>query len=736
MKTFAKISAIFLCILLAAAAAAAAFYFATTAGSTLQTDKLTLARDGYVIYDVNDDPIAEVAATGANKCVHERDLPSYVKEAFICAEDKNFYSHNGLDYRGIARAVLANLRAHSFKQGASTISQQLVKNTQLTNEKTLRRKLKEIRLTRKLEKRYTKAQILEMYLNTIYFGHACYGIESAAGFYFAKDAAELDIAEGAMLAAIIRSPNNYSPFVDKESCLHARNSVLRRMWKQGKITEAEYELAKGSPLPEQKNETTSSADYIGAVHREMEELPFWHPYKLLDGCKIYTYMQPEMQDYAEHLQTDADRSGKSILIADNATRGIAAWYSTDGELRRSPGSTLKPFLYAAAMQENLLAPCTPLLDEQTWFGEYCPAGYRDIYKGWVSARDALAQSLNIPAVKILNDLGTKRAASYLKKFGLIIKEADQTLALALGGMAEGYTARELAGAYTALAQGGEYAPLSFIRKIESSDGELLYERSSLPARAIDENTAALTVNILQSACKAGTAKKLSALPFDIAAKTGTSGTDAGNTDAWTVSCTTQHTVAVWMGNADKTLTDIMGGGLPCHYCMLINKKLYNRSMPEPFALPASVQECDIDLISYNDDHVVRRAAPDQPIQYRQAELFRQESLPTEYSPIYAEPSDQATLAVKKSGIFIELCHTDYYNYIVKREIKGKQVQIFDGHIDGSFRDLYLGSEKLRYRITPYYIGQDGQNIFGKEIVTPYVDCTHIKSDIPIDWWKK
>ena len=734
MKTFAKISAVFLCLMLAAAAAAVAYYFAATAGTALQTDKLILARDGYAVYDINDDLIAEVAAEGAQKSVRVGDLPDHVKDAFICAEDKNFYSHRGLDYKGIARAVLANICARSFKQGGSTISQQLVKNTQLTNEKTVRRKLKEIRLTRQLEKKYTKAEILEMYLNTIYFGHACYGIESASAFYFGKEAEKLDVTEGATLAAIIRSPNNYSPFVDENSCLAARNNVLRRMRDLGKITAAEFDAAAKAPLPNQREGADPSTDYLSAMCRELETLPFWHPYKMLDGCRIYTYMQPEAQEYAEQLKTDADRSGKSILIADNAARGIIAWHSTEGELRRSPGSALKPFIYAAAIQENLLSPCTPLLDEQTNFGDYTPAGYRDQYKGWVSARTALAESLNIPAVKVLNELGTERAAHYLQKFGLRVEGADRTLALALGGMAEGYTARELAGAYAALSNGGEYAPLSFIRKIESADGEILYEHKVMPTRAIDENTASLTTDMLRCAAKEGTAKKLSALPFEIAAKTGTSGTDAGNTDAWAISSTTKHTIAVWMGNADNALTDITGGGLPCHYCMLLNKMLYSRSAPAPFSVPETVCKCDIDLSAYLDDHIVRLAFPEQPLKTKQTELFRKEAAPHEYSPIYSDPCDAATLNVKRDTISIELCHTKYYDYIIKRENDRKVVQIFDGSFDAVFTDPSPQGGKVRYRIIPYYIGQSGKPVYGKEIVTPYADCGSITPPIPNDWW--
>ena len=413
-----------------------------------------------------------------------------------------------------------------------------------------------------------------MYLNTIYFGHACYGIANAADFYFGKGAEELTAAESAMLAAIIKSPSSYSPFVNAEKCESARNNILSRMLALGTLSESGYEQARKTPLPERQDNAIAAQSYLGAVCREFENLPLFSPYAARNGCKIFTYMDARMQGYAETLKTTADRSGKSIVICDNENFAVSALYSTVGELRRQPGSVIKPLaVYAPAIEENLLSPCTPILDEKTDFDGYSPSNYKDVYHGYVSARTALAESLNVPAVKVLRMLGTEKSGQYLSRLGLTLKDTDKNLSLALGGMAEGYSLTELAGAYSSFAHKGCYASPAFIRRIEDTNGKVLYERSPSPVHVFGEDTAELINSMLSAAVTEGTAKKLAVLPFSVCAKTGTCGTDAGNTDAYAIGYTAQHTVAVWMGNADNTLTDISGGGLPCHYAMLLFKKL-------------------------------------------------------------------------------------------------------------------------------------------------------------------
>ena len=232
MKTIKKLLLAFLFLFLSALLVGIGYYFAVTKDVSLQEEKLLLPDVQICAYDEENQKISSGIGFSTRETVKVERLSPTTKNAFLCVEDKRFYSHNGFDYRRIAKAALNNLKAGSFKEGASTISQQLVKNTHLSLEKTFNRKLKEVKLTKALERKFSKDEILEMYLNTIYFGHSCYGVECAAGFYFGKQAETLTTAEAATLAGLVRSPNNYSPFKNAEKCLARRKRVLSLMLSQ------------------------------------------------------------------------------------------------------------------------------------------------------------------------------------------------------------------------------------------------------------------------------------------------------------------------------------------------------------------------------------------------------------------------------------------------------------------------------------------------------------------------
>lgn len=741
MKILRRILIVFLALVAIAAIAGTAFYFITTKNSRLDEGKLYLSESYATVYDAADEKIADVSSENANKKVKLSGLPDHVKNAFISTEDKRFYKHNGLDYARIAKATLKNLTSRSFKQGASTISQQLVKNTHLTNEKTLSRKLKEIKLTRALEKKYSKDEILEMYLNTIYFGHNCYGIASASNYYFGKDAESLSQAESAMLAAVIRSPGNYSPFINPQKCLSARNAVLKRMREQGYISESDYEKEILSPLPEKKDNGIASKSYLQCAYEEFENLPIYSPYAFTRGYKIYTYMDSGLQNYVENLKTDADRSGKSIVVENNATCGIAAYYSTEGNIPRQPGSLFKPLaVYAPAIEENLLSACTPIADEKTNFDGYAPSNYKDVYHGYVTCRQALAQSLNVPAVKTLSRLGIDKSEKYLSRMGLRLSGKDKNLSLALGGVSEGYTLTQLTGAFSVFANEGYFSPPAFIRKIEDSEGNIVYERKLLSVKVFSEDTVYIVNDILKSAAKEGTAKKLAALPFDVCAKTGTCGSEKGNTDAYAVSYTKDYTVNIWMGNADNKLTDITGGGLPCHYAMLIDKKIYKDKRPTPFHDSENIEEAVLDKISFDKYHSVVQADENQPKKYTFTDIFRKSNLPKETSKFFKTPEAKASVAYKNNRVFIKLSQTEYYDIMVKRTLNGKSKVIYEGKYEQVLTDdNILPNEKYEYTVIPYYTTDGGEKIFGKELRLPVVYTKSAKKNATIsdhfDWWE-
>ena len=255
MRKILKILACFLAAIITAALSFTIYAVNVTASTRFDSTKLITFKENTVFYDNQNKKMADT--TKHTVTVKLSDLPSHVKHSFIAIEDKRFYSHKGIDYRRIFSAAKKNVFSRSLKEGASTISQQLIKNTHLSNEKTIKRKLKEIKLTLELEKKYSKDEILEMYLNTIYFGDGAYGIQSAASNYFSKDARDLTIEQSALLAAIIKAPSTYSPFDNPEKALKRRNLVLRCMKEQGYISPKEYEACTLLPLSLNKQTKTA-----------------------------------------------------------------------------------------------------------------------------------------------------------------------------------------------------------------------------------------------------------------------------------------------------------------------------------------------------------------------------------------------------------------------------------------------------------------------------------------------
>ena len=321
----------------------------------------------------------------------------------------------------------------------------------------------------------------------------------------------------------------------------------------------------------------------------------------------------------------------------------------------------------------------------------------------------------------------------MQKLGLTLPEEDKTLALALGGISHGYTPTEMAGAYAALADSGVYTQPAFIRKIISADGKTVYERTPQKRCVFSESTA-LVSDMLRTAAKTGTAKKLASLPFEICAKTGTSGTEKGNTDAWTVSYTTEHTVCVWMGNADNSLTDITGGGLPCHYALLLNKKLYAKRAPQNFSRDG-LTECRIDKIVYERDHEVLRASDAQPDKYTFTELFRSDRLPEQTSGTFETPRAQAEISYSGGTVTILLSDTEYYSFRIRRTGGGKTVTVADGPCAGRITDSGLRADTIyTYTVTPYFKDADGNTHEGEPIVLPSVYC-HKPNELPDEWWK-
>lgn len=566
--------------------------------------------------------------------------------AFLAIEDKNFYSHNGINVKRMVKAMLKNIKSGHTREGASTISQQLIKNTHLSSEKTYSRKLKEIALAMKMEKELDKDEILENYLNVIYFGNNIYGIENAAKFYFSKPAAELEIGESAILAALIKSPANYCPINSSGNCLRRRNIVLSEMKSDEYITEEEYRKEIEKPLQTNinKNFDNGQNSYSQAAIDEATTILKMPAKQIaIGGYKIYTYHNKSKQ---EGLKTSITKEGLTCDMAgisiDNSTNGIEAFYGDSSysvlKAKRQPGSTIKPILvYGPAMNENIISPSTKILDDEININGYAPQNFSKTYSGYVSVRDAISKSINIPAVKTLSYLGIDKAKFYAQRLGLKFDEKDNGYALALGGMTYGTEIKTLASAYSSFAKNGFFAPATFISKIVDKNGNVVYENSKIYDQVLREDANYLMLSTLMTTAKEGTAKKLASLPYMVAAKTGTVGNEEYNTDAYNISLTSEDTVAVWIGDlSGGNIGRLTGGNQPTNIAKSYFNTIYQKHTPADFETPTSVTEVEVDAIELDKNHLVLKANDFMPERYKIKELFSKFNLPKDKSTNFLE----------------------------------------------------------------------------------------------------
>ncbi len=552
------------------------------------------------------------------------DINKHTIDAFLCAEDKRFFDHEGVDYTRICAAVIKDVMDKSFSQGASTITQQLIKNSHLNNRKSISRKIQEIRLSKAVERKYTKNEILEMYLNILYFGNGIYGIQSAAKSFFGKTTKELTVKESAMLAAIINNPARYSPYENYPNLLKRTNLILKLMKDNGKITQSQFEIAENEELEINKLSLYDKYKYF-IIDEACKILGCTEEFLLHNNIKIYSNCDLELQSrISEYLSSYDAECIQLIVIENNTGRIIAheAKYNGDpSKIIRSPGSTIKPIVcYAPAIEKNIILPITPILDEKITFGDYAPSNYRNEYNGWVSCKYALKESLNIPAVKLLDYVGLSYAKSFVSKMG-IPTDQDEGLSLALGGMKYGVSLKDLASAYSIFARGGIKRNCSYIKAIYMDD-KLIYSHQSDYEKVMKEETAYFINEMLNECTKTGTAKRLSTNKFNIAAKTGTVGNANGNTDAYCIVYTPDYTVGVHVMQDNGNIT---GGGMPTS----IAKKLIMSDIisNKTFKLPDNIVKIDINAIQYYKNNKIIAAEKSLPKKDRLSASFPTYNLP-------------------------------------------------------------------------------------------------------------
>lgn len=737
MKKLLKIISVLIFIALTLFLAVYITYIAITHEARLNTDKLINYGEQITICDDDGNEISNTSLEGKRKSVLLEELPPYTVQAFIASEDANFYKHNGLNYKRMIKALYTNLKSGAFKEGASTISQQLIKNTHLSNDKTLKRKLNEIKLTRQLEKKYSKNQILEMYLNTIYFGHNCYGLQSAANFYFDTNAENLTLEQSATLVGLLSSPNNYSPFKNPVKSIARRNLVLKSMLKNGYIDQTTLAAESVKPLSAKETRKQGSyGDYITEVFAELEntDIDF---YKLSDGCKIKTYLNPGLQKLIETSDYPCDNA---IIVTSTKSGGVSAYKSTIGNAKRQPGSAIKPLLvYGPAIEEKLVNPFTKINDEKTAFNDYSPENYDKKYHGYVSVTECLKQSYNIPAVKILNTLTLDKAEKYASAMGISIEDEEKNLSLALGGMSHGVCLKKLCDGYSAFPNGGTMNITNFIKEICDKNGKVIYKPEQRQNRVFSAGTCSLMNEMLMETAQTGTAKKLKNFSFQTAAKTGTCGNEEGNTDAYTVCYTSEHCIGVWLGDKNNERLNVTGGKDCCEVAKNILLNLYQNHSPEDLDCTSGTETIFIDREEYQNNNKIIIADDISPILNKLQVKVLSGNIPQDKSTKFTMPKIATPgIRVENSEIKIELCQEKYYSYLIKRLENDTEYVVYDGKwqnfiVDSPQKGSYV------YTVTPYYLCQE-KKYTGQTIFLPMVNVGGEPSNpqikIPEEWYNE
>ncbi|MEC1524105.1 penicillin-binding protein 1A [Neobacillus niacini] len=531
-----------------------------------------------VFYDLNGEVASKVSAN-KNEGISINQVPDSMKNAVIAIEDRRFYEHHGIDYLGITRALIRDIKARGMVEGGSTITQQLTKNTLLTSQKTLKRKIDEVFLAIEIERQYSKSEILQMYLNQIYFGDGAWGIKHAASNYFAKEVEDLTISESALLAGLIKAPSLLNPYRHLDKATQRRDIVLSQMKNQGYISTVQYEEAinekvvlnnEGSDpfrgkYPHYVDQVFEEA--INVYHLSQDEL-------LTGGYQIYTELDPAMQNAMEKTYQRDDlfpRGSDQVvqsggILLDPKTGGIRAIVGGRGEhtfrgynratqLKAQPGSSIKPIAVFTPALEAGWKITDMLKDEPMSFGEYEPKNYNYEYSGEVPMYEAVKDSKNVSAVWLLNEIGIEKGVASTRRFGIPLRRGDRNLSLALGGLEEGVSPLVMAEAYSVFPNNGVRMKAHVIKKIVNAQGDIVSEwkekKEKVTSKAVTDRINTMLLGVVEH----GSGKSAQISGREIAGKTGSTQVPIegvkGVKDQWFVGYTPQLVGAVWVGY-DKT----------------------------------------------------------------------------------------------------------------------------------------------------------------------------------------
>ncbi len=666
-------------IALALIAAAAIWGYETfnvAAWQTLDPNKLTnLAQTG-AIYDKDGNYVTTLVGRENRTVIDTSALPRHVVDAFLAAEDLRFYKHPGFDVTRILGAVVSNVRSGGFDQGASTITQQLVKLSHLSSQKTIARKLEEVWLALQMERVYTKEQILDLYLNYIYFGQGAYGIQAAAQVTFGVDAAELSPAQAAALAAAIKAPSAYSIQDSPENNKERRGYILGVMLSEGMLTQAEHDAALAEDLTPIRSTAvqTEYGWFVDAVLDEAElQLDVSAEMLLAGGYHIDTTLDPAMQSVLDKQfestsvfpanakdGTPVQAAAAAVDTDTGAVRAIVGGrqYETRRglnratHLRRQPGSALKPLaVYAPAVEYAGWTAASVILDEPTAFGSYKPRNAGNAYYGNVTLRAALKNSLNIPAVKVIDAIGVGTARRYLTNVGIELDNRDWNLSLALGSMTYGASPTQMAAAYAPFANGGTFYAPYFIERITDRSGAVVYQHQDSGTRVLSPQSAYLLTDLMRTVVASGTGTRLNSAGVQVAGKTGTVNmVGGGNRDAWMCAYTPKLSVSVWMGfdnpdDAHRLSNSVSGGTNPASLARNFLKAYYtNRSKPT-FSSPGGFVTVTLDKKAIEWRGQPMLATSLTPDAYKVKEIFIEGTQPTKKSDVWQPPASARSFYV-------------------------------------------------------------------------------------------
>ena len=647
---FAKMQ---LVLLLAVIAGACWYYFGGYAEEVkdLKTQAIELVRHSSketfkanqtsIVYALDESVISTLKGGKDSYYLSITDMPSNVECAIVSIEDKKFFRHNGIDYRALLRAVKAMIENGEATQGGSTITMQLARNIFLSQEKTWQRKVEEMYIARELEKKYTKDEILEFYLNNIYFGNGYYGIQSASRGYFNRDVQDLDLSEQAFLCAIPNNPTLYDPLTNITNTYKRRNRILKNMLDDGKISKTAYENALGEVMALDRPEALAKNDYVetytyycaARALMETEDFQFKYQFSSEDeknkydeayetlysecqkklytaGYRIYTSfdlnLQQKLQDTVNEAlagYTEVNDEGvyalqSAAVCIDNDNgyvRAIVGGRSQDFsgytlnrafQSYRQPGSAIKPLIVYTPSFERNYTPDSVVTDEPIEDG---PRNANGSYSGQITVRTAVEKSVNTIAWKLYEELTPEVGLSYLEKMNFAKLDAnDYRPATALGGFTNGVSALEMASGYAAIENDGNYRAPTCIVKILDADGNEIYASAQTEEAVYKQNAARMMTDVLKGVITSGTAHGLGLGSMPAAGKTGTSNDQK---DGWFVGYTRYYTTSVWVGyDMPKKMDKLMGSTYPGTIWQKFMLKAHEGCSPMEFLPYAQVSD--------------------------------------------------------------------------------------------------------------------------------------------------